>query len=125
VLAHHLAYNSHDVNAVRRFYTETLGFSDFVVDETHAYLSVHTGPGTTLGFMPPLPGPPEQWRPPREPALHLVVDDVDRAHRVLRARGVTFDQPPSDRPWGQRMAVLRDPEGRLLCLSQPIRRRRR
>ena len=123
VLMHHMAYSSHDVDRVRRFYTETLGFADFRVDEDHRYLSIQTGPSSSLGFMPPLPGPPEQWRPPREPSIHLIVKDVDRAHRLLTARGVAFEQSPTDMAWGYRTAVLRDPEGRLVCLAQSIRPR--
>jgi catechol 2,3-dioxygenase-like lactoylglutathione lyase family enzyme len=125
VLSHHIAYSSHDVDGIRRFYTETLGFANVAIDDAHGYVSIRTGPGTSFGFMPPLPGPPEQWRPPREPAIHLMVADVDRAHRTLTARGVVFEQAPADRPWGHRTAVLRDPDGRLLCLAQPIARRRR
>ena len=123
LLMHHMAYSSHDVDRVRRFYTETLGFADFSVDEDHQYLSIQTGPSSSLGFMPPLPGPPEQWRPPREPSIHLIVKDVDRAHRLLTERGVAFEQPPTDMAWGYRTAVLRDPEGRLVCLAQSIRPR--
>jgi predicted enzyme related to lactoylglutathione lyase len=120
----HMDYSSHDLEQVKRFYTETLGFTTFNFDTRFSYLWVRTGPSSSLGFMPPLPGPPEQWRPPREPSIHLIVEDVDRAHRVLSERGVTFEQAPTDMPWGHRTAVLRDPEGRLLCLAQPIPPRR-
>jgi catechol 2,3-dioxygenase-like lactoylglutathione lyase family enzyme len=116
----HLSYTSHDLDGVRRFYTRTLGFRPASVEPHHGYLWVETAPGASLGFMAPLPGPPEQWRPPREPSIHLVVRDVNRAHRLLSARGVTFQQPPTDMAWGYRTAVLRDPDGRLVCLVQPI-----
>jgi len=122
VVAHHTDYSSHDVAQVKRFYTEVLGFTDFDHEPRFDYLFVRTGPGSSLGFMPPLPGPPEQWRPPREPSIYFIVADVDRAHKALVAKGVIFEQPPADMPWGHRTAVLRDPEGRLLCLAQPIRR---
>ena len=117
----HMDYSSHDVHQIRRFYTEILGFERSRFDEKHSYLWVQTGPSSSLGFMPPLPGPPEQWRPPREPSIHLIVEDVDRAHRLLTARGVSFEQAPTDMAWGYRTAVLRDPEGRLVCLAQSIR----
>lgn len=120
LVMHHMDYSSHDVEQVRRFYTETLGFRDFNFDTRFSYLWVRTGPSSSIGFMPPLPGPPEQWRPPREPSIHFVVEDVDRVHRELAGKGVTFEQAPADMPWGHRTAVLRDPEGRLLCFSQPI-----
>ena len=70
--------------------------------------------------MPPIPGPPEQWRPPREPALYFLVSNVDRAYEELTAQGVAFDQAPRDMPWGHRLAMLRDPEGRRVCLAQIV-----
>jgi predicted enzyme related to lactoylglutathione lyase len=114
-------YTSHDVAAVRRFYSEMLGFADARHDSANDYLSIRTGASSSLGFMPPVPGPPEQWRPPREPALYFLVRDVDRAHRDLVARGATFDQDPTNMPWGHRVAILRDPEGRTLYLAQAPR----
>jgi predicted enzyme related to lactoylglutathione lyase len=120
-------YTTHALDEVKRFYVDLLGFSDFRRDERFQYLTVTTGPSSSLGFMPPMPGPPEQWRPPREPAIYLLVSDVDRLHRQLAAKGVAFEQPPADMPWGHRVARLRDPEGRMVCLAtstdRPARRR--
>jgi predicted enzyme related to lactoylglutathione lyase len=117
---HHMDYTSHAMDEVKRFYTELLGFGDFEFDPNTGYLYVRTGSSSSVGFMPPMPGPPEQWRPPREPAIYLEVLDVDRAHRELSAKGVTFLQAPTDMPWKHRVAVLRDPEGRTIMLAQPI-----
>jgi len=97
---------------------EQLGFESFQYDPAFQYLSVRTGPSSSLGFMPPMPGPPEQWRPPREPVIYLHVRDVDRAYRDLKAKGVTFQQEPQDMPWKHRVAILRDPEGRMVMLAQ-------
>jgi lactoylglutathione lyase len=119
LVVQHMDYTTHDLAAVERFYREVLGFASNR-DPQFDYLHVETGPSSSLGFMAPMPGPPEQWRPPREPAIYLIVEDVDRAHRALVEKGVTFEQEPTDMPWGHRTAVLRDPEGRLLCLAQPI-----
>jgi predicted enzyme related to lactoylglutathione lyase len=120
LIRQHLDYTSHDLEQVKRFYAETLGFTRFDHDPAQNYLWIQTGTRTSIGFMPPAPGPPEQWRPPREPALYLIVADVDRAHVDLAARGVTFDQIPTDMPWGHRVATLRDPEGRIVCLAQVV-----
>lgn len=114
----HMDYTTHALDEVRRFYTEQLGFSNFTFDPTMSYLAVTTGPSSSIGFMPPMPVPPEKWQPPREPSIYLIVADVDRAHRELVARGVTFEQAPATMPWGHRMAVVRDPEGRMVCLAQ-------
>jgi predicted enzyme related to lactoylglutathione lyase len=111
-------YTTHAMDEVRRFYTEQLGFSQFTYDSKMSYLAVSTGPSSSLGFMPPMPVPPEQWQPPREPTIYLIVEDVDRAHRELVARGVHFEQVPADMPWGHRVALARDPEGRAVCLAQ-------
>jgi catechol 2,3-dioxygenase-like lactoylglutathione lyase family enzyme len=121
-LVQHMDYTTHAIEEVKRFYTEHLGFSEFNFDEKASYLSVVTGPSSSLGFMPPMPGPPEQWRPPREPAVYLIVQDVDRAHRDLIAKGLTFEQEPTDMFWGHRLAILRDPEGRTVCLAQVLNR---
>lgn len=54
------------------------------------------------------------------PALTLgfVVEDVDAACEELRAAGVEVVTEPTDRPWGQRSAHLRDPDGHLLELIE-------
>ena len=39
-------------------------------------------------------------------------------YRDLKAKGVTFQQEPKDMPWKHRVAVLRDPEGRMVMLAQ-------
>ena len=59
-----------------------------------------------------------------DPARHMVAletDDVDAEWQRLRAAGVEFIEDPADS--GQlRIATLRDPEGNLVQLLQPIRR---
>lgn len=117
-MSQHMDYTSHAMDEMKRFYVDKLGFPDYRLDPAVDYLYVRTGPSSSLGFMPPMPGPPEQWRPPREPAIYMFVADVDRAHRELVGKGVTFEQEPTDMPWGHRLAILRDPEGRTVCLAQ-------
>ena len=118
LLVQHMDYTSHAMDEVRRFYTETLGFSDFTL--LGEYLMVRTGQSSSVGFMPPMAGPPDQWQPPREPTIYLMVEDVDRVYRQLTARGVEFDQAPQDTLWGHRVAMLRDPEGRTVCVAHVI-----
>ena len=119
---HHLDYTSHDMAAIKHFYGEILGFTGMIEDAKTGSLSIRTTPTTSLGFMAPVSGPPEQWRPPGEPALTFFVKDVDRAHRDLLARGVSFQQKPTDMPRGHRLAICRDPEGRMVCLAQALSR---
>lgn len=50
----------------------------------------------------------------------MSVADVDGAYEELKAKGVTFVQSPTDKPWGLRMAHFTDPEGNLWEITQPI-----
>jgi predicted enzyme related to lactoylglutathione lyase len=115
-------YTSQALDEVRRFYTELLGFTSHELDPRRDSLRIQLSPSSSLGFMPPVEGPPEEWRPPREPALYLVVADVDRAHADLVAKGVEFMRPPEDTSYGHRLAILKDPEGRVVCLAHPLKR---
>jgi predicted enzyme related to lactoylglutathione lyase len=49
--------------------------------------------------------------------VDLVVPDVDEAYRHLVERGVQFDEPPTNKPWGLRTASLRDPAGYTLTIT--------
>ncbi len=52
--------------------------------------------------------------------LATSVTDVDGAYELLKARGVRFVQPPTDKLWGLRMAHFTDPEGNLWEITQDI-----
>lgn len=120
---HHMDYTSHDVEGVRRFYSEVLGFTNTLYIPEHGYLTVFVSPRSSFGFMAPMPNmPPESWSPPGEPTLYFFVDDVDRAYRKLLEKGVSFDQTPADMPWGHRLASFRDPEGRRVCIARQIKK---
>ena len=46
------------------------------------------------------------------------VEDLDgTCARWAAVGGVVVDEP-ADQPWGERMAVVRDPDGHLICLVQ-------
>lgn len=62
--------------------------------------------------------------PPDAPAFELgfKVADCDAAFAELRAAGAPEVVPPADRPWGQRTAYVRDPDGNLIELAQDLAR---
>jgi len=117
---HHLDYTTHDIEGVKRFYTHLLGFSKFNEDPKFNYLWIQTGHTSSLGFMPPMRemGEPS---PAKEPVLYFMVKDVDRAYSSLSAKGVMFEGPPADMPWGHRVVRTSDPEGRTVMLATPKR----
>lgn len=114
--SHHFDYTTHDIDAVKRFYVELLGFKNHEHDPQFNYLWVQTGNTSSLGFMPPMQGMGEM-SPPKEPTLYFIVDDVDRAYANLSAKGMMFEGPPADMPWGHRVVRTTDPEGRPVMLA--------
>ncbi|MGH3441261.1 MAG: VOC family protein [Nitriliruptorales bacterium] len=53
--------------------------------------------------------------------LGFKVPDVDAAFAELTEAGVEQVTPPTDRPWGQRTAYVRDPDGHLVEFAQDLR----
>ena len=53
-----------------------------------------------------------------EPAIALLVDDIDAAYTRLRSRGVEFISAPHDAAWGARIASFHDPDNHELQLTQ-------
>ena len=48
--------------------------------------------------------------------VSFLVDNVDKTHAELVARGIQFHAQPTDQPWGARAAMLRDPDGTNIYL---------
>lgn len=114
--SHHSDFTTHDLDGVRRFYVDLLGFSKHDVDPQMNYLYVQTGHSSSIGFMPPMPGMGEP-SPAKEPTIYFMVKDVDRAYAALAQKGVMFEGPPADMPWGHRVVSTVDPEGRRVMLA--------
>ena len=55
--------------------------------------------------------------PPNEDHVAFGVAELDATSDALRAQGIELLVEPRDYPWG-RSAYLRDPDGRLVELSQ-------
>jgi catechol 2,3-dioxygenase-like lactoylglutathione lyase family enzyme len=56
--------------------------------------------------------------------LTIFVPDVDGACAELKARGVSLQNGPMDRPWGIRTASFTDPGGHLWEFAQPLPRKK-
>ncbi|HEY2206073.1 MAG TPA: VOC family protein [Pseudonocardia sp.] len=50
-------------------------------------------------------------------ALSLRVADVDAVLAAAEGVGCTVIDRPNDQPWGERLAVLADPDGHVICLA--------
>ncbi len=116
----HVDFLSYKVDQMRKFYGDILGFTTEQRESSLNYLIVHTTSTSSIGFMPPHPQMTGDQPPPREPTLYFLVADVDRVFATLIARGVAFMGPPQEMPWGHRVVVTTDPEGRTVMLgSEP------
>jgi predicted enzyme related to lactoylglutathione lyase len=114
-----------DVGASLAFYEAVLQIIRHHEDGDGSYGELHHG-NTRLGFV-------ANWHadrhlgmafrrnePAREPAgfeLYFVVEDVDAAYdRALAAGGVSVS-PPTEKPWGNRAAIIRDLDGLLVEIA--------
>ncbi|MEV4561215.1 VOC family protein [Kitasatospora sp. NPDC049285] len=51
--------------------------------------------------------------------LSIAVDDVDETLGRVEALGGSVGGGPTDMPWGQRVAHIKDPDGNAVNLTQP------
>jgi len=108
---------SEDLYHLLPFYRDLLGFKVGVQIEGFVVLGDPGTPTLALGTHSEVHG-----RNP-DPARHMVglsTDDVDADWKRLKGAGVEFVEDPTD--YGTlRIATLKDPEGNLLQLLQPLR----
>jgi uncharacterized glyoxalase superfamily protein PhnB len=103
-----------DLDAVRRFY-EALGFVQtyaFGEGADAQFVTVERD-GDTIGISRRADGADDRF------ATWVYVDDVDATFAALTAAGASEVAAPSDRPWGERVATVRDPDGNLVHLGSP------
>lgn len=112
-----------DLSATRRFYVDDLNCT--IVIEQEGYLQVRFGDepdARELAFMAPTPPEAPMGG---EPVLSgglivsVAVGDADKYRAVLADRGVTAPEP-TDKPWGWRSFVLRDPNRVVLDFFHAI-----
>jgi lactoylglutathione lyase len=104
-----------DLDAALRFYEELLGgVVDYRFPETGeaAYVSLRFG-GGQLGI-----GRQEADEPPAGPTtLWVYVADCAAAVARLAEAGVEVLAEPRTQPWGERMAIVGDPDGNRVLVA--------
>jgi len=113
-----------DLDRALRFYTEVLGlplghrsgpYAQFNTGTTRLALYTRDAMAQTLGMS--LISPADNAAAFE---LGFKVPDVNAAFTEIVARGAPVVIPPTDRPWGQRTAYIRDPDGHLIELAQDL-----
>jgi catechol 2,3-dioxygenase-like lactoylglutathione lyase family enzyme len=120
-----------DQDRARDFYVDVLGFearTDVAMGEGFRWVTIGHAAQPELQVTLMVPGPPldpdaadfvrRQLEKGQMGGLGLRVDDCRKTYAELTAKGVTFLQEPSDRPYGIE-AVLRDDTGNWLVLVEP------
>ena len=123
-----------DQDEALAFWTEKLGFEvrmDVTLPELGSFRWLTVGPAgqpDVAVVLMPIPGPPmmddataDQLRDLMAKgfagAVFLTTDDCQASYEELRARGVEFTEPPTDRPYGIDSG-FRDPSGNVIRLTQ-------
>ncbi len=114
-----------DLDRSLAFYVDVLGlrlghrsgpFAQLDTGRTRVALYEREAMADTLGE--------DRLRPPPEDApgfeLGFKVDDCDDAFAHLVASGAPPVVEPTDRPWGQRTAYVRDPDSHLIELAEQL-----
>jgi catechol 2,3-dioxygenase-like lactoylglutathione lyase family enzyme len=121
-----------DLNEALRFYTEKLGFeirTDITAgdyrwltvglkgqpDLEYHLAALKSGGGLTQEDVDQLTKLVEAGKLGIGP---WKTDDCQKTYETLKARGVDFVQPPTDRPYGTIEAVFKDNSGNIMVLAQ-------
>jgi lactoylglutathione lyase len=114
-----------DYRACFRFYRDVMGFPVTFGDEEGAYADFDAGADLSLAlfvrqYQTDHVGAPAAASGDKV-AIIFEVEDVDAAIEELRGRGAPVSAEPADRAdWGSRVGYVRDPDGTLIELNQPL-----
>ncbi len=115
-----------DLDRALAFYNGTMGIP--LKHRAERFAQLQTG-ATRLGLFTREAMAETLHQPlrPADPAapgfeIGFKVDDVDAAYAELLAAGASGVTEPETRPWGQRTAYVRDPDGNLVELVTQLRR---
>jgi lactoylglutathione lyase len=116
-----------DVEASVDFYERAFGLERRFVHESGQYAELETG-ATAVAFaahelaaanLPDVFRPPATENTPPAFELCLVTEDVEGAFALAINAGAAAVSRPQTKPWGQRTAYVRAPEGTLIELASP------
>lgn len=112
-----------DVAASVDFYERAFGLERRLLHESGQYAELDTG-ATALAFAAhSLAAESVRELARLDPAgfeICLVDEDVEGAYARAVAAGAEAVSEPEEKPWGQRTAYVRDPDGTLIEIASPM-----
>lgn len=102
------------------YYQDVLGFTfDFQYGEPPVYAGVNSGDAEIyFNFSPELVKTLKERG--LNPDIFIWVTNVDYLFNIHVKNGAEIVEPISDRPWGARQYVVKEPNGYFLKFAQPI-----
>ncbi len=110
------------------FYEKAFGFKREFVHESGAYAELASG-STKLAFASHELArsnlscdyqKSDLKQPPQSFEMTFTTSDLEKSFALALEAGATIVAPPTEKPWGQTVAYLRDPEGFLIGLATAI-----
>ena len=117
-----------DVEKTLSFYEKTFGFKRKFITPENEYGELNTGE-TTLSFATKKLAKSNlkdgfiESRLPNKPLgmeIGIVTDNVAKLVETAKKNGATVIEPPTEKPWGQTVAYVRDGDGFLIEICSPM-----
>ena len=108
-----------DLERTLAFYEDQLGFTrDFVYEGFYASIALGAA-RIHLKCAEKLPAERSFRKDGEHVDAYLETEGVRELHAEFEKRGVVIDRPPEVRPWGNVDFYVEDPDGYILCFSEP------
>lgn len=124
----HTIFYVKDIVKIVDFYEKAFGLKPKFLHEEKLYAELETGK-TSLAFADDTLGRenfPEGYIPndltqsPSACEIVFTVNDVQLAYENAITAGAIALSPPKQKPWGQTVAYVRDPNGILIEIASPL-----
>ena len=108
-----------DLNTAIAYYRDKLGFSlDFCYESFYASVS-RNGFAIHLKCAPKTVSDRAHRRQHEHLDVYITVSGVATLHDELQSRGASITRPLEERPWSCKDFYVEDPDGYILCFSEP------